>query len=388
VWTLKGYLATHNNLFDQHLVINRVLPDGTVVEPGSDVPIDEAGYYETTLAEGTFQVTLADGNGGQPEVVTVVCTGYPAGTVYTDRPLLGHAATAADPPKQDDSDVVVILCALYGKIHFTTTPGYWSEWSTVNPHKFGQQTRTVVDVPAVGAYCDPDVTTQVPCTHIVPAVPAVYTTVHHDAVTHVVHHDAVYRQGAPCFSWTPGHVHGNKVSGNAGAPNRFVCGAFVYQETSSWTDPTFLVTGTYIAAYDETVVDQAAYDEQVLVTPAVPAHPEHAFDTQTTPGECHAAVPAVTHTEYRYYVMPVIHQDGHVVDVKGKVQAVVASGHRQFKFDNAQNPGGIFSTDNELLQQITDPAVGIVKSVHITYKRNGVTKVIHADEYDTINLNN
>jgi hypothetical protein len=149
------------------------------------------------------------------------------------------------------------------------------------------------------------------------------------------------------------------------------------------------------------------YHAAVPAVPAVPAHPEHAFDTQTNTvcvqvvdvpahyqhqgdqvpcTHYHASVPAVTHKEYRYYVMPVIHQDGHVVDVKHEVQAVVDSGVRSFKFDNGQNPGGIFSTDGTLLQQIEDPAYGFTKSVAITYKLNGVTKVIVKDEYQTITI--
>lgn len=254
-WTLSGYLACHNNLFGQHLEIAR---DGADAAPGI-IEISAAGYYETKLAEGKYTIVLPDGNGGQPEIVHVICEGYPAGMVYTDRPLLGHAATAPDAPVEEP-DVIEILDAKYGKI----------------------------------------------------------------------------------------------------------------------------------------VLIQAAYDEQVLVAPA---HVEHRHDaaifghTNYVDGPKHGNWFAQLHQDERMVaaVYNTVHHNavyaGAIVDVKAQVQAAVDAGHRALKFDNAQNPGGLFDANNNaLLAQIADPAFGIVKEIDIDYKLNGIAKHIDAGEYQVINL--
>lgn len=78
---------------------------------------------------------------------------------------------------------------------------------------------------------------------------------------------------------------------------------------------------------------------------------------------------------------------GQNLDVTQNVQHVVDSGVTTFFFfDNAQNPGGIFSQGNVLLSQINDPAYGIVKNVYIHYTKDGVDKTINTMEYSQISL--
>lgn len=140
--------------------------------------------------------------------------------------------------------------------------------------------------------------------------------------------------------------------------------------------------------------------EQVLVTPAQPATPEHFEYVGHNKGdydklcgqyyyvghhhgdyEKHAAVPAkpaVYKTVCTMY--------GSMVDVTQQVQAAVDAGHRSMMFfDNAQSPGGLF-VEGGLFAAIQDPAVGIVKDVIINYKLNGVDKQIVTKEYEEITI--
>jgi hypothetical protein len=79
---------------------------------------------------------------------------------------------------------------------------------------------------------------------------------------------------------------------------------------------------------------------------------------------------------------------GSTIDVTQNVRSVVVDqGIRTFVFDNSKNPGGIFDVSkNNLLSMINDPAVGIVKTVTITYNKNGVATTLVTDEYEVINL--
>jgi hypothetical protein len=76
------------------------------------------------------------------------------------------------------------------------------------------------------------------------------------------------------------------------------------------------------------------------------------------------------------------HMEGTFIDVTAEVQQAVDAGVTSIVFNNAKNPGGIFDTEGNLIVQITDPAYGIVKDVHIEYDGG----VIDTKEYQTINL--
>lgn len=92
---------------------------------------------------------------------------------------------------------------------------------------------------------------------------AVTTTVHHDAVTHTVHHDAVYTtvhhdqvtHEEPVYEWrTFCYKCGADITGHLADHSDTGC------RSSYYTD--YVQTGT------ETVVDQAAWDEQVCTQEA------------------------------------------------------------------------------------------------------------------------
>ena len=118
------------------------------------------------------------------------------------------------------------------------------------------------------------------------------------------------------------------------------------------------------------ILDHAAYDESVI---DVAAHIVH-----------HGAV---THIEYRYITNNAYCDTyGQNLDVTQNIQHVVDLGYTSFFFDNARNPGGIFSQGNVLLSQINDPAYGIVKNVYIHYTKDGVDKTINTMEYQSITL--
>jgi hypothetical protein len=146
--------------------------------------------------------------------------------------------------------------------------------------------------------------------------------------------------------------------------------------------------------------------------------------------QCDQVIDVPAHTEYRYWIEATGHWEGHgwnkhwvvdshahwsewsntkphncyyehrhiadtyktvcsgeTIDVTQNVQSVVNQGvTRFFFFDNAQNPGGIFSETNALLSQIDDPAPGLVKNVYIHYTRDGEDQTINTQEYLKINL--
>ena len=71
---------------------------------------------------------------------------------------------------------------------------------------------------------------------------------------------------------------------------------------------------------------------------------------------------------------------------------------RTFNFDNRPNPGGIWSSNGNLVQQINDPVYGIVKDVYILYSHKETVRssrgqhtvitmrIGHWDEYQNIGL--
>jgi hypothetical protein len=156
-----------------------------------------------------------------------------------------------------------------------------------------------------------------------------------------------------------------------------------------------------IETRERTVVDQQAWDEQVLVKPAVPEHYEYVgrnhgdynkwgcvyYYVGHNHGDYdkHPAEPAVYKTVHHPAVAHVeTYEVGSIVDVTEEVQAAVDAGYTSIYFDNAKNPGGIFSAANDaLIEQIADPAPGIVKDVKI---KLGSGTVIDTNEYEVINL--
>jgi hypothetical protein len=85
---------------------------------------------------------------------------------------------------------------------------------------------------------------------------------------------------------------------------------------------------------------------------------------------------------------PVCEPYGAVIDVTSNVQQAIDGGHTSFLFNNAENPGGIFDiTTTTLLSKITDPSVGNVKDVVISYDNGcGIEATIRTKEYCTIDL--
>jgi hypothetical protein len=132
--------------------------------------------------------------------------------------------------------------------------------------------------------------------------------IHHDAVTHVVHHDAVPAGPDLWWNWAPNHTDG---------PQDYVPD-FPTDDRGTWEGPhenggplqdtygTFQTGGgnspffhrehgkAAVAAYDEIVVDQPAYDETITVID------QPAYDETVTIVDQEAYdenVPAVTHEE-------------------------------------------------------------------------------------------
>ena len=148
----------------------------------------------------------------------------------------------------------------------------------------------------------------------------------------------------------------------------------------------------------QVVIDQA----YVPGIPAVPGIPEHYvyvgvgngdyakfFGHYYYAGNNHgsydkiAAVPAIPAIPA---IPEVSHVEGTFADVTANVQSAINQGVMTIKFDNTQNPGGIFNMNNDLVSQIDDPAYGQVKTVTIQYTVDGVVKNINAMEYETISI--
>jgi hypothetical protein len=80
---------------------------------------------------------------------------------------------------------------------------------------------------------------------------------------------------------------------------------------------------------------------------------------------------------------------GEYATVTSEVQSVIDGGHSSFLFNNAKNPGGIFTPDGlTLLSGITDPAPGLVKDVHIVYNTGSGSPdhIIKTEEYAEITI--
>jgi hypothetical protein len=169
------------------------------------------------------------------------------------------------------------------------------------------------------------------------------------AVTHTVHHAAI-----PAVPAQPAYDEYVHVGHNQGD----------YDKHTFMGNTYYTYEGNNHGDYDK------VHHNAVPATPAVPAYDEVIIDSPAIP-----AVPEISHIE------------GTFVSVKAQVQALADGGQLSFKFDNAQNPGGIFDTENNLLKQINDPAPGQVKTVKIKYTvYGGATQTINAQEYQTINL--
>jgi hypothetical protein len=345
-----------------------------------------SGTFDTRLPFGTYVLALKDGNGGQPEYALVTIKANQAVQTVS---FQGHGITPAT--ITDPEPVITVTAATYGATQTIVDQQAYDE-TIVDVAAFDE---TVIDTPAVPA---------VPGT---PAIPAVTHVVHHAAQTHIVHHAAVTHQvtvidtpAQPATQDTYQIVTGNTFTGYAKEQSNnvdFTIGTHKYHIVGNYVPGAvkYLKTPGHAAipavthqetvvdqpAYDETIVDVAAFDETVIDSPAVPAVPEV------------PAIPAVTHVVHHaaqthiVHHAAVTHTEGAVIDVKAQVQAVLDLGIQNMKFDNAQNPGGIFSTaDNVLRAQINDPAYGQVKNVHIEFTVDGVAKTVNAAEYEAITL--
>lgn len=208
----------------------------------------------------------------------------------------------------------------------------------------------------------------------------------------------------------PAGIYSGKIAdGNGGQPE-FILFAIKPTQTLMMTalghaisgaepaEPRIVITRAIYGAY-VTVVDH----EAVPAVPAVPGTPAayvnvghnngnydrvpagHGQFVYQYVGSHHGDynyVPAVPGTPAIPAIPAVTHVEGHFIDVTAEVQAAVDAGVTQFRFNNAMNPGGIFDVDGVLIQQIADPAYGIVKDVTIEYA--GVT--IDTQEYQLITL--
>lgn len=149
-----------------------------------------------------------------------------------------------------------------------------------------------------GAPCDVQTTTVVDSPEHVVHHDAVThdEVVHHDAVTHIVHHAAVPAGPDLWWNWSPNHEQGPFE----GPPDFPVDARGTWQGPHENGGPSQDTYGTFqqgnghgswfhrehgtpaVDAYDETVVDQPAYDETVTIVDS------EAYDE---------TVPAVTHEE-------------------------------------------------------------------------------------------
>ena len=284
------------------------------------------GEVEYQLAAGNYTAVLDNFNLPDETAHFVIVPGKESFV-----PFVGQAAGSIS------KHVVVytILDATYGATRQDCFDAIWSEWSREKPCKGDYQTRTVTDSLAWDEQ-----------------IAATYKNIHHDA------------------TYTYSIVTGSSFTGYA-------------KPVNSHSDHDFTINGQDYQIVDNScnghdgvvkykkILDHAAYDESVI---DVAAHIVH-----------HGAV---THIEYRY-ITNEAHCDtyGKNLDVTQNVQHIVDSGVTTlFFFDNAQNPGGIFSQGNVLLSPINDPAYGIVKNVYIHYTKDGVDKTINTMEYSQISL--
>jgi hypothetical protein len=356
----KGFVDQYVKVLGK-VEVKKFLPDGT---------------FDTEAEPGTYLLAMQDGNGGQPEYALAAVKAGQTVTVL----FLGHGITPAEMPKEEALPEIKVLTATYGMTKLVCVPGTPAVTHTETVVDVAAYDETVIDSPAV------------PGVPAVPAVPAVTHVVHHAAVTHQV--TVVDTPEQPAVPDTYALVSSGTFTGyckETSGTYDFAIGSKHYRIGSGMGYyQKYLKTLGHAAipavTHTETVVDVAAYDETVIDSPAVPEVP-------AVP-----AVPAVTHVVHhaaQTHTITVVdvpathttcHLEGCFVNVKAKVQAAVDAGERTFKFDNAQNPGGLFDGENNLLAAINDPAPGQVKKFVITYKVNGHIKVASGDEYEEFTL--
>ena len=153
------------------------------------------------------------------------------------------------------------------------------------------------------------------------------------------------------------------------------------------------------------VVDVPAQDIFHPAVPGTPAHYEYVghnhgdYDKFTHHGNTYYIYVGHNHGDYDYvaatpgtpayteHIPAVTHVEGEFIDVTAEVQQALDNGAQTMKFRNDFNPGGIFTTDDQLIVQVTDPAYGQVKSVHIVFTVNGgAPQTVDTMEYEVFTL--
>jgi hypothetical protein len=179
-----------------------ILPDGT--------------FEMTGLTPGRYLITIADGNGGQPEQAYVQVAAGMASAPESE--LLGHAVSPGDEPAV--ADVIIVERATYG------------------------MQKTVIDREAVPG---------------IPAIAEVNHTVTHPAQTHQ--------------DYEAGHVHAKTVGGFSS--HDFYYNGHKYQIVGNQAYDAFIVHSYFNAhpAAMVTIIDSPAHTHLIVDSPAVPAIP-------------------------------------------------------------------------------------------------------------------
>jgi hypothetical protein len=355
-----------SNTFSQDVIIQRInasipFSSGSTVSkafaesyeingPNTTVTLGDAGYVGTNVVAGDYRITLVDGDGGMSEYALVhVEIGHRYSVTF-----VGHAVSSP----------------------------YYEDKACVPVYTIEKASYCGVTIPAV---------THVVHHAAVQPTPAYYTVEQAEwipAVTHTVHHAATMATGQPCNSYTPGHVHAKKNSGQTD----FTYNGNNYHITGNSQDSTFIVTpGT--PAWDETIVDVPAhwngnceetyggnYDFKVNGQ-------KYRFDENGD--DVYTFHPATQGSAaWDETIVDTSAVEGGCAQVTQNVQQAVSAGATRFMlFNNAKNPGGIFDIGQNLVSQIDDPAVSIVKDVTITYNNGcGIERTITGKEYQIIDL--
>jgi hypothetical protein len=360
----------HHNLFSKEMVLvnNDLAPDVNI-----SVFLRPDGTFDERFISGNYTLTLLDGNAGHKEVRNFfIRNGYEQYVIF-----IGHAVTfehikknVTPEPTPTPTETPIVTPTITPNVTPTVTPtpiptqcvpvvnilsalygakGVCHEVINVSEHN-----ETVIDVPA---HFEHQISTY---ELITPGV---------KAYTEKYGNYTLTRRGES-HNWYADFVGAGNGKYNVVSTDG--CGGYKRDGNS---DNYKLVKDGKCGNFN--VIDAFIYH------PSVPAVYGFVVTTPFTDGSCPLLISCIPHIgdtkceerfvedTFKEITVPTTYKTvcdaDNLIDVTANVQSVVDGGDLSFSFNNAPNPGGIFATNGTLLNQITDPVYGTVKTATITY---------------------
>lgn len=305
--------------------------------------LDHTGRYNDRFVPGVYRVNLLDGDGGQPEYAIVEITQDRKADVV----FLGHGVSMGD-TKAACLPVFTIISAEYcgeavkevshAEYKYVITPAkpgvdaIYSPWSTHCPYGGIYETRIVVDK-------------------------AAYTENKHYEITDT--RDNGHWEGS---GWNKHWV--SKLEVKCNNPDHH-----------NWHTQNFDCTKSYTVYHDAKTHNEYRY----LISPAIPGKDAVISEWAMSLPDGKTAIETRNVIDTQAVL-------GGCADVELNVQSVVDRGIMQFLFNNAK--AGIYDANGNLVSEVKDPAVNIVKHISMKYNKGCGSSDIKAEfeEYELFDI--